>query len=165
MRGIGSEFRVVGGAADRRVAHFLVAAITRLERFDIDDVVELFGERIKMRDRRRGWDVAVVCVLLVIEKIEIGAAVWPLLALRERASGNGEDRDAGRKSDPFLHAGQADIEAPFVEVNRDSAERRDRVDKNQRGGRLFADDEARRVRLASFVTPVEVSLCVSVTAS
>src|SRR3954453_16185647 len=75
VRRIGCEPRVIRGAADGGLAHRLVSAVARFERFDIDDVVELFGERVKVRDRRRRRNVAVVRVFFVAEKVEIRTAV------------------------------------------------------------------------------------------
>src|SRR5260370_10601024 len=112
MLRIGRKLRVGGCATNRRVAHGLMSPVTRSERLDLDDVVELSGQRVEMRDRRCAWDVSLVRVLFVIEKVEVGSAVRPLPALLERACRDGEDGDAGRESDPLLHAGQADVDSP-----------------------------------------------------
>ena len=67
-----------------------------------------------------------------------------LLRALERLVRNRDDGDARRQGDALLHAGEADVEAPAVELDRDAAERRDRVDEHERVGSFLADDRAQR---------------------
>ena len=116
-------------------------------------MVELRGQRVEVRDGGRGRDAVVVRVLLVAEEVEVRAAVRMLLRARQGLSRDGDDGDAGRQRDALLHAGQADVEVPFVEPTgmpprEETASTRTSV----------SGDSSRTTRASaatSFVTPVQ----------
>ncbi len=62
----------------------------------------------------------------------------------DRLIGDGDDGDSRRKRDRLLHAGEADVDAPAVEVDGDAAEGGDGIDEHERVGCFVAHDSRER---------------------
>src|SRR5438067_4413169 len=96
---------------------------TSFERLLAQDRMELRRERVEMRNGRRRRDAVGVRVFLELQKIEVRSAVRGLCGAGKRARRQREHRDAGRKRDAFLHTREANVEIPFVELDRNAGER------------------------------------------
>ena len=101
-----------------------VAAESCFERLVAEDVVELFFQRVEVRDRWCGRDAVVVRVLLVLRKSKYVPRYGVFLRAAIACWRHGEDRNTGRQRDSFLHAGETNVEPPVVEAHRNAGQRR-----------------------------------------
>ena len=67
-------------------------------------------------------------LFLEFEEIEVIAAIVLFFGAREGFFGNGEEGKAGRKGERFLRAGEQDVDAERVHVDRHGGEGGDGVD-------------------------------------
>ena len=77
----------------------------------------------------------------------------------DRAVGERDRRETGRHAEALLRARVDGVDPPAVDLDGDAAERRDRVDEQQRVGVAAA----RASGATSFSTPVDVSACTTAT--
>ena len=86
-------------------------------------------EAAQERDRRREGGVEVVLRLLRRRPVEVER---PRRHPRPRALGDRGEREPGRAHQRLLGAGEHDVDPPGLRLERDGAERRDRIDDERR---------------------------------
>ena len=78
----------------------------------------------------RGRRVVLDRVLLVLDEVEVVAAIGHGLGPLERALADGADRKAGRQREALLHTGQDHVQAPLVVLDLDAGHARNRIDQD-----------------------------------
>ena len=111
------------------------------------DVVELRLERVEERDDGRAGRHAVLVVFLEFDEVEVVAAVRHGGGAVEGFLGDREEREAGREGEGLLRTGDEHVDAEFVFLDRQRAERAHGVDDGD-DVRELADDGHDRGKIA-----------------
>ena len=149
----------------RELVRLLVSRKTIFEPFG-EEIVELGTQRIDVSDARRAGRHALLGVFLELDEVKVITAILGRRRFGERGGRRGKYRKPRRQRKRLLRSRQEDVNAQFVELDRQCGQRADGVhDKDHFGifflergdlcerrhgaSRSFVVDDRERVELAS----------------